>query len=159
MPAGSIERGADPCGGKPAVDRLDALAGGPRNTIISENCRVAFDVAVGHQKTLRGIEIRGRNGNRLIELPGELLIGPDIRFDHARAHGGVGIEHIELEIDAAALREREPIGPAAEGAGGRDNAVALVDRDRRRRRFSLARQPAAVALRVRARCGDKRKRD
>ena len=101
----------------PRVDCLDPVSRRARRTVVSEHRIGAFETPVRHQEAFRAVEKDRRGLDGLGELLRIFGIDPRIRLDDARAHRGVGVENVELEIDAAALGESEPIGTAVYGPG------------------------------------------
>src|SRR6516165_491462 len=120
-----------------------------------------LDAAIGHQKALRAAVESSSSLDRIVKFSGVFGIELRIGFDGARMHREIGVEHIELEIGAAALRKRKPIWLAVECAGQRHDSIAFVDRSRRRRPFNLLRRtfPPVARLRVRAERSQHRNRE
>src|SRR5579863_3287034 len=50
-----------------------------------------------------------------------------VGLDDAGVNRRIGVENVELEIDAATFRKREPIRPIVEWSRRGDHFVALVD--------------------------------
>src|ERR1700722_14754619 len=84
---------------------------------------------------LRSIKESRGGLDRLGQLLCVFRVDPRIGLHHPSTHRNVGIEDIELEVDAAALSESKPIRVSTEGAGHCHEAVALIDRHGGRRRL------------------------
>ena len=162
MLASLIEQRTGLGGTKRCLDGLDAIAGRERLLIIDEDRVHPFETAIGHQQMLGSSKIDRRGLDRVVELFGVFGIDFRIGFHRARVHGDFAVERVELEIDAAALRQRRPIRPAGIGALPGDDAVAFIDGRRWDRMLDFLRLTLLLAvprLRVRAGGGDERDKE
>jgi hypothetical protein len=143
------------------IDCLDPVHNQPRLLVVNQHGIDPLDAAIGHQKALRAAVESSSSLDRIVKFSGVFGIELRIGFDGARMHREIGVEHIELEIGAAALRKRKPIWLAVECAGQRHDSIAFVDRSRRRRPFNLLRRtfPPVARLRVRAERSQHRNRE
>src|SRR5579885_2136365 len=98
---------------------------------------------------LGAVEEDGRDLDRLVELLGVLGIELGVWLGNARVDRNVRVEDVELEIDAAALREHEPIRLSGKSWGRGHDTVALVHRDGRRGALDFARLALAMVPRLR----------
>src|ERR1700730_10403264 len=103
---------------------------------------------------LRSIKESRGGLDRLGQLLCVFRVDPRIGLHHPSTQRHVGIEEVELEVDAAALSESKPIRVSTERAGHCHEAVALIDRNSGRRRLWRAALLALLPASLRAGCGD-----
>src|SRR5207248_3409919 len=116
---------------------LDPVCYRARLLIINQDCINALDAAVSHQKALGPGEESSCCLDRIIEFLGVLSIEFWVWLDGARLDGKPSVEHVELEIGAAALRKRQPIWLAGIRSRQRHYSIAFVGRNGRGRSFSF----------------------
>src|SRR5579863_10495540 len=152
-PACFIKRRARSDSRETGLDGLYAIAGRARLAVVGKDRVVAIELTIGAQEIFSTVKICSGGADRFIELAGILGVGVRIRLDHTGMHRGIREEHVELEIHAAALGERQPIWTALKGTWRRHDGVSLVDRDGRHGTFRLARCAAVTIALLRIGAG------